>query len=286
MKIQTINLLVATALLSLFGCGGSSTTSQAAVLTKESARDAVKQAAGSVSDVRSANSNREQKTRQSDGPLSGMQVGDPFDVGPGLFGRVSKVESSLEEGNRFTFFEVDMFEDEKLTSKVGYQNNLLKFQTQGTVNETDFHFTAGSFAPQRLKNRFATDSNSGFLQIDQLQIDKDDQGRVYEQTLKLTRETFESKLDFETSFSVGGSRYLFVGSISPDGTWESNWTNSQGYKINWRVNPDGTGSIRVENANNPLCPATGVYGTDGKGTLTYADGTTESFDVNNTNFWQ
>lgn len=289
MKIQTTNLLVVTALLSLFGCGGSSTTSQSAVLTKESARDAVKQAAGSLTSVQSANSGRtqrSQKTREQD-ETGGIKVGDPWYVGEDLWGRVTRIEFGFANGNQYqSALEIDMFSDEARTNKVGYQSNLLSYEDVTGINETDYHFTSGPKAPYRQRAKSKLNPSSGAMLFETLSVDKKENGEVYEQTIKLARNSWESRTEFELGFSVGGSRYLFVGAIEIDGSWESNWTNSQGYKINWRVNPDGTGSIRVENANNPLCPATGVYGTDGKGTLTYADGTTESFDVNNTNFWQ
>lgn len=216
------------------------------------------------------------------------QSREPIDGGEdGIWYKTTKEEYSFANGNQYrSALEVDMFDDAAHTNKVGYQTNYLRYEDVTGINETDYHFTSGKNAPRRIKSKSSLNPITGALMLENTEIDKDEQGRQYERVTKFNQSASEAGLSFEVNFSVGGSRYIFTGAIEPGGTFESKWNNSLGYEITWRTNPDGSGSIKVENSKNPLCPANGVFGADGKGTLTYADGSQEAFDINAQNFWQ
>ncbi|MEI7576351.1 MAG: hypothetical protein WCK51_05620 [Armatimonadota bacterium] len=296
MKIRTQSLFAVGIATALIGCGGSGTTTPLVTLDKSSARAAVKEAAGSVQSVKSSNaklareasSKLSLQSREHDGDGEqegggGTEGGNPN----GIWYKTTKEEYGFANGNEFrSVFEGDMFSDAEHINKIGYQNNYVRYEDVVGFNETDYHFTSGIYAPNRYKSSTMLNPISGKSSYETLIIDKGDDGKIYETISKFKQESWESKTEFEISFSVGGSRYIFIGSVEDNGVVQSSWTNSLGYKINWRVNQDGSGSIRLENANNPLCPATGEYGVDGKGTLTFADGTQEAFDMNAENFWQ
>ncbi len=74
-----------------------------------------------------------------------------------------------------------------------------------------------------------------------------------------------------------GSWFQDQGAYSANGTGSSVTTNSLGYKYAYHYNADGSGGGRIEGPDAGL-PATIVWTSMGVVTITYADGTTETFN--------
>jgi hypothetical protein len=80
----------------------------------------------------------------------------------------------------------------------------------------------------------------------------------------------------KTNFS-DGSWYSDEGTFKADGSGSTVNTNSLGYKSSYIYNADGSGSGRIEGPDAGL-PATIVWTSAGVVTITYADGTKETFN--------
>ncbi len=74
-----------------------------------------------------------------------------------------------------------------------------------------------------------------------------------------------------------GSWFQDQGTYSADGTGSSVTSNSLGYKYTYAFKADGSGSGRIEGPDAGL-PATIVWTPKGVVTITYADGTSETFN--------
>lgn len=235
------------------------------------------------------------KAQTATGPVrrdeGDIVVGGPVGVSPDLWGRATAVEYAVVGGYRgLAVLNFDIFDDPDYTNLVGYQHTEIRNVGAETTYRLDTKFTKGIYAPR--EQRMYTFSNSVTGSAIQEAFDS---GReeispgVYRESEYETRwdtPGFGQPTTFVGRFRQDGVESNTSGKSYPDGRLELVWVTEAGYTVRWLSNPDLTGSIRVENVNDPLCPATGDYDAEGKGILTFADGSTAEFDLYNSSFWR
>ena len=220
-----------------------------------------------------------------------LVVGGPVGVSPDLWGRVTAVEYAVVGGYRgIAVLNFDIFDDPDYTNLVGYDHVEIRTVGEETTYRLNSKFTKGRYVPRdyrvyTLNNSVTGRSIQEFSDSGREEISPG-VFRDSEYSSRWDTPGFGQPTTFVGQFKQDGLEYNTSGTTYPDGRFEMVWVNAAGYTIRWESNPDLTGSFRIENINDALCPATGSYDAEGKGILTFADGTTAEFDLYNSSFWR
>lgn|GEM_PF-2536915 len=220
-----------------------------------------------------------------------ITVGSPIAVSDDLWGKVTAVEYAEVGGYRgLAVLNFDIFDDAEYTNLVGYQHTENRTIGAETTHKLDSKFTKGKYAPRELTKNSLFNYETGRMLQEGTDAGREEiapgEFRDYSYTTRWESLGLGQPFTFSTTWKQGGKEYSTSGTYYFDGRLEMVWVNTAGYTVRWTTNADGTGEFRLENANDPLCPATGTYGIDGKGTITFVDGTKADFDLYDNEFWR
>lgn len=199
------------------------------------------------------------------GPFGGRAAGAPLDLGLGYFLDISLTDSG---------FQVSFYTDEALTQLAGTMG--LSADTTGLLLTYDFTDGPLAGASGELDAGFtglsASATGSGTLS----------DGSTWTADLTVTPNatfdafTFDGTLTLHnldgTTSQWGISGFLDGASVTI--------TTSDHFKIELHLNPDGSGGGTIWGPGSPDPLAVFSWDANGAGTITYADGTTETFDLN------
>jgi len=220
-----------------------------------------------------------------------LTVGSPIAVSDDLWGKVTAVEYTEARGFReIALLNFDIFDDAAHTSLVGYQNTENRTVGAETTSTLESKFTKGKYAPRDLSSSSIFNFETGRIFQESTDAGREEvaagEFRDYRYSTRWETLGLGQPFTFSSQVQQGGVQYNTSGTYYFDGRLEMVWTNAAGYTVRWTTNADGTGEFRLENTNDPLCPATGTYGIDGKGTITFVDGTKADFDLYDNAFWR
>ncbi len=220
-----------------------------------------------------------------------ITVGSPIAVSDDLWGKVTAVEYAEVRGFRdIALLKFDIFDDAAHTSLVGYQNTKNRTVGAETTNTLESKFTKGKYAPRDLSSSSIFNFETGRIFQQSVDSGREEiapgEFRDYRYSTRWETLGFGQPFTFSSESQQGGVQFSTSGTYYFDGRLEMVWVNTAGYTIRWTSNADGSGEFQLENTNDPLCPATGTYGIDGKGTITFVDGTKADFDLYDNAFWR
>ncbi|MFZ4509096.1 MAG: hypothetical protein ACOYON_15515 [Fimbriimonas sp.] len=219
-----------------------------------------------------------------------IKVGDIFGVAPDLWGKATGIEYVEANGYRsLAVYNFDTFDDAECTNLVGYQHTENRTTGPESISRVESKFTKGTYAPRDYLMYTLINSETGRVVkefSDKGREESPGEFRSYEYYARFEMEGTGQPTTFVSRFKRDEVEYNFSGTYMPDGTLEMVWVNANGYRVTWTSKSDGTGSFKIENTNDPLCPATGTYDAEGKGIITFSDGTTADFDLYDSQFWR
>lgn len=286
-----IGSFITLATLSLLaGCGGGGINSS---VSRETSREAVRDALGSGNAARNARQAQGLRTLTSDdNGFIRYNVGDPIEVSSDLFGRVTAFSTFVFDGvERIGRFDYDIFADREYTRLAGTSKfTLIESETDfSTDAETVFNDLAPS--PSASRSKYSLDKTTGSTVFEFSRS-----GPVLDDPAG----TFFSEVStrFTSDGAAGTGTYAFSekrngqlkaqssGRYLADGSFELTWLNGRGYTVTMTFRADGAGTVNVTNPIDRLCPVSGSFNEEGIGTVTFADGTTAAFNLFDEQFWQ
>lgn len=296
---RPLSLAVLASLFAL-GCGGSGTKTTAPNGNRAAIAQSIKGAATTSTTIKDGAPGRSRKELRPTAPnvalpLSreegDLEVGSPIGVSPDLWGRVTEVEYATVAGaRRIALLNFDIFDDPDYTNLVGYERTENRTNGPETTYLAESKFTNGAYSPRDYRMFTLTNTESGRVVQEASDMGREETSpgeyRTYRYSTRFEMPRAGEPTTFVSQFRNDDIDYNSSGTYFADGTLEMVWVNTAGYQITWTSRPDGTGSFRIENASDSLCPATGSYDAEGKGVITFADGSTENFDLYTSEFWR
>jgi len=297
------------------GCGGSGSTAGGGVpLTRATLITALKGASDTGTEVgTSLNGARRPSSPEiartgssADGPKNSDDPGTnpgsdrepPFIYVEGQIYEISenffsKCIRAIYDGEllpeNISLLEIENFKEREAINKIGSQ--LYEITNAGPVRSVRNRYTNSPTPENTSTSIFLTTINN---ETGVFLLDNSTEGSYFDtEANKFT--TFSSRNVFETTLSKESCTFTFsytindftresTGVFNLDGSFLLTSTNSNGYTVTWRRDADSTGTFDVVNSADPLCPATGVFDSEGIGTITFADNTTSPINIFDSQF--
>jgi hypothetical protein len=304
MKLTTKSLgslVLATAAMGLFGCGGSgggdaispaTAKSKVAQVLKEvfAGRERVPSGSGPTPSAAPALKGTQKKlsrplvAKRDEGDL---QVGQVSQFADDIWGRIEAVSYDTFQGYRsITELKYNYFRDEALTQLFGYQNTAFRVEDDGTSYnffETELKQPEGPpyYKKEQTWGRLGTYYKNEYVEVTDLSGNGGpDRVRIeggYE-WLGGDSSTFYVK------FPVRDGILQATGKSFANGGLEVAWTTASGYRVEIQYDRDWSATFTIT-GDNPLLPASGQFDIEGKGSITFKDGTQADFDYYQNDFF-
>jgi len=195
--------------------------------------------------------------------------GDPFDPTQPYFDEWLGVwtRTTLSENGYAT----EYFLDEALTQPAGTASGSWSTMNGTTQGTAQVMITEGPSAGYRLLSNYSYDENGAGFYSSEIEHPE------YGTSSDTGSFAGDGSGAYRSRWTKGSEYYEYTGSYAADGAWQTQSANSDGFTITMMGNADGSGSGTMIGPE-ALLPANLVWGADGKGTITWSDGTTTPFD--------
>jgi outer membrane murein-binding lipoprotein Lpp len=305
MKLITSSSLVAgLALTALFlaGCGGSGGgTTMATATDKSKVAQLLKdvfagrnliQAAPAAPGRSKTDKSKTDKSKTSP-PLmtrleeGDLQVGQVVKFADDLWGRIEAVSYDTFQGYRsVTKLDYKYFKDEQLTQYIGFDNYVFSVAEDGTgytFSETELNQPTGPpyYKKEEIWGRLGEYYKNDFVEVTDLSGNGGpDRVRIEGGSEWLGGDSST----FYVRYPIRGELFNASGKSFANGGLEVAWTTASGFRVEIQYDRDWNAVFSI-NGENPLLPASGQFDIEGKGTITFNDGTQANFDYYNNDFF-
>ncbi len=295
------SVVLAAVVMGLCGCGGSgggdslspaTAKSKVAQLLKDvfAGRERVPSGTGPAPVAAPAlkgtkkKSNRPLVAKRDEGDL---QVGQVSQFADDLWGRIEAVSYDTFQGYRsITELKYNYYRDEALTQFYGYQNTAFRVEEDGTSYnffETELKQPEGPpyYKKEQTWGRLGTYYKNEYIEVTDLSGNgSPDRVRIeggYE-WLGGDSSTFYVKYPVRDGFLQASGKSFANGGL------EVAWNTASGYRVEIKYDRDWNAEFTIT-GDNPLLPATGKFDIEGKGSITFKDGTKADFDYYQNEFF-
>jgi hypothetical protein len=304
MKLTTKSLgsvVVAVAAMGLFGCGGSgggdaispaTAKSKVAQILKDvfAGRERMPSGSGPTPAAAPALKGNQKKlnrplvAKRDEGDL---QVGQVSQFADDIWGRIEAVSYDTFQGYRsITELKYNYYRDEALTQFFGYQNTAFRVEDDGTSYnffETELKQPEGPpyYKKEQTWGRLGTYYKNEYVEVTDLSGNGGpDRVRIEGGYEWLGGDTST----FYVKFPVRDGVLQATGKSFANGGLEVAWTTASGYRVEIQYYRDWNATFSIS-GDNPLLPANGHLDTEGKGSITFKDGTQADFDYYQNGFF-
>lgn len=162
--------------------------------------------------------------------------------------------------------------DEAGTQPAGSATSSWVVGETGSTGSSEVRITAGPNAGYTLDSSYSTNTLTGVgiytsTSVSPLYGSSQDSGQWRTDGSGTYTSRWQKGIDFKE----------YSGEWMADGSWQSTSTTSDGYRLSIQGRPDGSGQGSIE-GQGQLLPATVVWDINGDGTITWADGSTSTFN--------
>ncbi len=281
----------------LVGCGGSggaptmptaTAKTKVAQLLKDvfAGRNRIQSApatrSGSKSDQ--TKSRLPKSTRGEEGDLA---VGQVSKYAEGFWGRIEDVSYDNFEGYRsITKLNYKYYRDELLTQYYGYSNYAFRLEDNGigyNFSETELNEPSGPpyYKKEETRARLGSYYKNDYVEVTDLSGNGGpDRVRIEGGSEWLGGDTST----FYVRYPLRGELFNASGKSFANGGLEVAWNTASGYRVEIQYDRDWNAVFSI-NGDNPLLPASGQFDIEGKGSITFKDGTRADFDYYQNEFF-
>jgi len=293
--------VLAIAAVGLFGCGGSgggdaisptTAKSKVAQLLKEvfAGRNRVPSGTGPTPAAAPALKGTQKKSsrpflaKRDEGDL---QVGQVSKFADDLWGRIEAVSYLNLQGYRtITVLDYNYYRDEALTQFYGYQKYAFRLEDDGTgytFSETELKEPEGPpyYKKEQTWGRLGTYYKNEYIEVTDLSGNGGPNRVRIEGGYEWLGGDFST---FYVKYPVGGELFQASGKSFANGGIEIAWTTASGYRVEIQYDRGWNATFSIT-GDNPLLPANGKFDIEGKGSITFKDGTQADFDYYQNEFF-
>lgn len=293
--------VLAFAAIGVIGCGGSgggssvptaTAKSQVAQLLKDvfAGRDRVPSGTGPAPVAAPAlkgthkKTNRPPVAKRDEGDL---QVGQVSKFADDLWGRIEAVSYDTFQGYRsITELKYNYYRDEALSQYYGYQNTAFRVEEDGTgynLFETELNEPEGPpyYKKEQTWGRLGTYYKNEYIEV----TDLSGNGGPNRVRIEGGYEWLGGDTStFYVKYPVRDGILQATGKSFANGGLEVAWTTATGYRVEIQYDRDWNATFTIT-GDNPLLPASGQFDIEGKGSITFKDGTQADFDYYQNDFF-
>lgn len=293
--------VLALATVALIGCGGSgggssvptaTDKSQVAQLLKDvfAGRGRVPSGTGPAPAAAPALKGTQKQpsrplvTKRDEGDL---QVGQVSKFADDLWGRIEAVSYDTFQGYRsVTELKYNYYRDEALTQFYGYYNFAFRLEDDGTAytfSETELKEPEGPPYYKKVQDwgRLGSYHKNDYVEVTDLSGNGGpDRVRIEGGCEWLGGDSST----FYVKYPVRGELFQASGKSFANGGLEIAWTTASGYRVEIKYDRDWNATFTIT-GDNPLLPANGQFDIEGKGSITFKDGTQADFDYYQNDFF-
>jgi hypothetical protein len=293
--------VLAFAAIGVIGCGGSgggssvptaTAKSQVAQLLKDvfAGRDRVPSGTGPAPVAAPALKGTQKKTnrppvaKRDEGDL---QVGQVSKFADDLWGRIEAVSYDTFQGYRsITELKYNYYRDEALSQYYGYQNTAFRVEDDGTgynLFETELNEPEGPpyYKKEETWGRLGTYYKNEYIEV----TDLSGNGGPNRVRIEGGYEWLGGDTStFYVKYPVRDGILQATGKSFANGGLEVAWTTATGYRVEIQYDRDWNATFTIT-GDNPLLPASGQFDIEGKGSITFKDGTQADFDYYQNDFF-
>jgi hypothetical protein len=293
--------VLAFAAIGVIGCGGSgggssvptaTAKSQVAQLLKDvfAGRDRVPSGTGPAPVAAPALKGTQEKTnrppvaKRDEGDL---QVGQVSKFADDLWGRIEAVSYDTFQGYRsITELKYNYYRDEALSQYYGYQNTAFRVEEDGTsynLFETELNEPEGPpyYKKEQTWGRLGTYYKNEYIEV----TDLSGNGGPNRVRIEGGYEWLGGDTStFHVKYPVKDGLLQATGKSFANGGLEVAWTTATGYRVEIQYDRDWNATFTIT-GDNPLLPASGQFDIEGKGSITFKDGTQADFDYYQNDFF-
>jgi hypothetical protein len=292
-KLNPISALAALLALAAAGCGGSggSTTivtadhrSQVAQLLKDVFAGQNRVQSGNGRARIAAQKGQRPRAEPEEGDL---KVGQVSKFADNLWGRIEAVSYQNLQGYRtITVLDYNYYRDEALTQFYGYYNFAFRLEDDGTgytFSETELKEPEGPPYYKKVQDwgRLGSYHKNDYVEVTDLSGNGGPDRVRIEGGYEWLGGDFST---FYVKYPVRGELFQATGKSFANGGVEIAWTTASGYRVEIQYDRDWNATFTIT-GDNPLLPATGQFNVEGKGTITFKDGTQADFDYYQNEFF-
>jgi hypothetical protein len=293
--------VLAFAAIGVIGCGGSgggssvptaTAKSQVAQLLKDvfAGRDRVPSGTGPAPAAAPALKGTQKKTnrppvaKRDEGDL---QVGQVSKFADDLWGRIEAVSYDTFQGYRsITELKYNYYRDEALSQYYGYQNTAFRVEDDGTgynLFETELNEPEGPpyYKKEQTWGRLGTYYKNEYIEV----TDLSGNGGPNRVRIEGGYEWLGGDTStFYVKYPVRDGILQATGKSFANGGLEVAWTTATGYRVEIQYDRDWNATFTIT-GDNPLLPASGQFDIEGKGSITFKDGSQAEFDYYQNDFF-
>jgi hypothetical protein len=217
-------------------------------------------------------------TRDGEDGTGGSMVGQVyFDDTFGVWCKVELMQTEVGEHGEIVAkdYKVTHWLDQELTQPAGETTHKTTVENGKEISIYRSSYTAGKAKGYLNESKSITDRATGNIEMENQFIDPMNQVSYSGKSL-INVQNRSFRFEYVTNFPNGTSQE-FEASYDPEG-YRLKSKDSSGYTVDMMLKNDGSGTVNIA-GNDPLLPASGVWGTDLKGIMTFKDGSQVPFDL-------
>lgn len=217
-------------------------------------------------------------TRDEEGGTGGSMVGQIFfDDTFGVWCKIESLHAEVGEHGQIIArdYKITHWLDQELTQPAGEMIYKTTVENGKEISIYKCTYTEGKAKGYINESKTTIDLSTGNVEMENQFVDPLNQ-ISYTGTSSINAQDGTFRYEYITRFPDGTSQEFEAAHNSEGIRIKSK--DSSGYTVEMALKYDSSGSVKIS-GNDPLLPASGVWGTDLKGIMTFKDGTQVPFDL-------